>query len=54
MQLILLSLLSQGDWAGGAIGLQGIPRLSVGGYEFADDLEYAYLTWAALGADRCW
>jgi branched-chain amino acid transport system permease protein len=49
MQLILLSLLSQGEWAGGAIGLQGIPRLSVGGYEFADDVGYAYLAWALLG-----
>jgi branched-chain amino acid transport system permease protein len=48
MQLILLSVLSQGDWAGGAIGLQGIPRLSVAGVEFADDLSYAYLTWTAL------
>ena len=48
LQLILLSVLSQGDWAGGAIGLQGIPRLSVAGVEFADDLSYAYLTWAAL------
>lgn len=48
MQLILLSLLSQAEWAGGAIGLQGIPRLSVGGYEFADDLSYAYLVWAAV------
>jgi branched-chain amino acid transport system permease protein len=48
LQLILLSVLSQGDWAGGAIGLQGVPRLTVAGYEFADDLSYAYLTWAAL------
>ena len=48
MQLILLSLLSQVDWAGGAIGLQGIPRLSVGGFEFAEDVQYAYLTWGAL------
>lgn len=48
MQLILLSLLSQADWAGGAIGLQGIPRLSVGGSEFAEDISYAYLVWAAV------
>jgi branched-chain amino acid transport system permease protein len=48
MQLILLSLLSKGDWAGGAIGLQGIPRLSVGGYELREDVEYAYLAVAAL------
>ncbi|GLY93753.1 branched-chain amino acid ABC transporter permease [Actinoplanes sp. NBRC 103695] len=43
MQLILLSLLGRGDWAGGAIGLQGIPTLPVGG-----DLGYAYLSWAVL------
>jgi branched-chain amino acid transport system permease protein len=48
MQLILLSLLSQAGWAGGAIGLQGVPRLSIGGYEFAEDLSYAYLTWGAV------
>jgi branched-chain amino acid transport system permease protein len=48
LQLILLSLLSQAEWAGGAIGLQGIPRLSVAGVEFADDVSYAYLTWGAL------
>lgn len=48
LQLILLSLLSRGDWAGGAIGLQGIPRLSLGGVEFRDDLGYAYLVWVVL------
>lgn len=48
MQLILLSVLAQSDWAGGAIGLQGIPRLSVGGFELEEDLQYAYLTWAGL------
>ncbi|TDV55385.1 branched-chain amino acid ABC transporter permease [Actinophytocola oryzae] len=47
-QLILLSVLSQSAWAGGAIGLQGIPRFSIGSYEFEDDVQYAYLTWAAL------
>lgn len=48
MQLILLSVLAQSEWAGGAIGLQGVPRLSVGGFELEDDLQYAYLTWAGL------
>ncbi len=48
MQLILLSVLAQSDWAGGAIGLQGIPRLSVGGFELEEDSHYAYLTWAGL------
>ncbi|GAA1637560.1 branched-chain amino acid ABC transporter permease [Actinoplanes couchii] len=36
VQLILLSVLASADWAGGAIGLQGIPRL------VGDDLGYAY------------
>ncbi|MFL6126175.1 branched-chain amino acid ABC transporter permease [Actinophytocola sp.] len=48
MQLILLSVLAQSDWAGGAIGLQGIPRFSVGSFEFSDDIQYAYLTWVCL------
>ncbi|MBB4905029.1 branched-chain amino acid ABC transporter permease [Actinophytocola algeriensis] len=48
MQLILLSVLAQSTWAGGAIGLQGIPRLSVGGFELAEDIQYAYLVWAGL------
>lgn len=48
MQLILLSVLAQSDWAGGAVGLQGIPRFSVGSFEFSEDIQYAYLTWAAL------
>jgi branched-chain amino acid transport system permease protein len=48
MQLILLSVLAQSTWAGGAIGLQGVPRLSVGGFELDEDIQYAYLTWAAL------
>jgi branched-chain amino acid transport system permease protein len=48
VQLILLSVLGQAEWAGGAIGLQGIPTLSLWGVELTDDLHYAYLTWAAL------
>jgi branched-chain amino acid transport system permease protein len=48
MQLILLSVLAQAEWAGGAIGLQGIPRLSVGGFELDEDIHYAYLTWGGL------
>ena len=48
MQLILLSVLAQSTWAGGAIGLQGIPRLAVGGFELDEDTHYAYLVWAGL------
>ncbi|MPZ79195.1 MAG: branched-chain amino acid ABC transporter permease [Actinophytocola sp.] len=48
MQLILLSVLAQSEWAGGAIGLQGIPQLSVGSVELDEDIHYAYLVWAGL------
>lgn len=48
MQLILLSLLGQGQWAGGAIGLQGIPRLSLAGFELREDVGYAYVVWVVL------
>lgn len=47
-QLILLSLLREWDWAGGATGVVGIPQLSVGGVEFDEDVHYAYLAWVAL------
>jgi len=48
VHLILLSLLGQGSWAGGAIGLQAIPPLSIAGTPLRDDLSYAYLAWLVL------
>ncbi|MGP3966712.1 branched-chain amino acid ABC transporter permease [Streptomyces sp. 6N223] len=48
VQLILISLLGEWEWAGGSIGVSGIPLLSIGGFEFDEDLHYAYLTWAAV------
>jgi branched-chain amino acid transport system permease protein len=48
LQLILLSLLSDASWAGGAIGLQGIPHLTVAGIELDQDIDYAYLTWIGV------
>ncbi|MEO3755425.1 branched-chain amino acid ABC transporter permease [Streptomyces sp. B6B3] len=48
LQLILVSLLGEWEWAGGSVGVSGIPLLSVGGFELDEDLHYAYLTWAAL------
>ena len=48
VHLILVSLLGQGTWAGGAIGLQGIPRLSIGGAELSDDRGYAYVASGVL------
>ncbi|BAL90904.1 putative ABC transporter permease protein [Actinoplanes missouriensis 431] len=49
VQLILLSLLAQAEWAGGAIGLQGIPRFSVGDFSLREDIGYAYLALLVLG-----
>ncbi|CNG45810.1 High-affinity branched-chain amino acid ABC transporter (LivM) [Mycobacterium tuberculosis] len=49
IQLILLSLVGRQDWTGGDIGLQGVPRLRVAGYEFAGEISYAYLALGALG-----
>lgn len=48
MQLILLNVVGQQEWTGGDIGLQGVPRLTVAGYEFTSATSYAYLTLAAL------
>jgi branched-chain amino acid transport system permease protein len=48
LQLILLSLVGEAEWAGGAIGLQGIPALSLFGFELTEDIHYAYVTWVAL------
>ncbi|WP_436530741.1 branched-chain amino acid ABC transporter permease [Actinoplanes sp. HUAS TT8] len=43
LQLILLSVLGDGDWAGGAIGLQGLPYLTIGGFELDQDRHFAYV-----------
>ncbi|HEX5493011.1 MAG TPA: branched-chain amino acid ABC transporter permease [Mycobacteriales bacterium] len=48
-QLILLSVLGQQAWAGGDIGLQGIPQLGAGSAELDSVRSYAWVTWAALG-----
>jgi branched-chain amino acid transport system permease protein len=45
LQLILLSLVGEAEWAGGAVGLQGIPRMSAGGLVLDEDWHYAYLAW---------
>ena len=46
--LILLSFASDADFVGGAIGLQGIPQLSVGSATLTDQRGYAVLTWVAV------
>lgn len=45
-QLILLSLISNIGFLGGAIGLTGIPALGIGGAVLSSPLGYAWLTWA--------
>jgi branched-chain amino acid transport system permease protein len=48
LQLILLSVLGDADWAGGAIGLQGLPYLSVGGFELDESFQYLLLVLAGV------
>ncbi|MER7169925.1 branched-chain amino acid ABC transporter permease [Streptomyces mesophilus] len=48
VQLVLLSIVGQQEWTGGDIGLQGIPLLTIGGYEFSGDRPYICLALAAL------
>ncbi|WP_433360632.1 branched-chain amino acid ABC transporter permease [Actinoplanes sp. CA-142083] len=48
LQLILLSVLGDADWAGGAIGLQGLPYLSVGGFELDENFHYLFLVLAGV------
>jgi branched-chain amino acid transport system permease protein len=48
LQLILLSVLGDADWAGGAVGLQGLPYLSIFGVELDQDLDYAYVVLAGV------
>jgi branched-chain amino acid transport system permease protein len=47
-QLICLSAVGRMKATGGDIGLQGIPRLSVGPIELDADRQYAYVAWALL------
>ncbi|MBQ0985236.1 branched-chain amino acid ABC transporter permease [Streptomyces sp. F63] len=48
LQLITVSLVGEAEWAGGAIGLQGIPDMSLFGFTLTEDIHYAYVAWAAL------
>jgi branched-chain amino acid transport system permease protein len=47
-QLICLSVVGRMKVTGGDIGLQGIPRLSIGAFELDAERHYAYVAWAAL------
>jgi branched-chain amino acid transport system permease protein len=44
-QLILLAVIGQISFFGGDIGLQGIPQLSLGGFDLQTGQSYAWLTW---------
>lgn len=48
LQLILLSLLGDAEWAGGAIGAQNSPHQSDGGTVLEQEAHYAYLAWGTL------
>lgn len=48
LQIIVFSLIGQSDWLGGDLGLQGIPQLTIAGFEFSDPRSYAWLTSAVL------
>jgi branched-chain amino acid transport system permease protein len=48
LQLIILGLAAQWAFAGGAVGLQGIPQFGVGSSTLDEAQQYAWLTWAAV------
>ena len=48
MHMMFLVLVTQSDLLGGSTGLQGIPLLSVAGWEISSNLGYAYLAWTVL------
>jgi branched-chain amino acid transport system permease protein len=50
LHLILLALLGSAEWAGGDIGLPGIPKLSVFGFTFDSALKFSYLAFAAVAS----
>jgi branched-chain amino acid transport system permease protein len=50
MHLIVLSLIGEMSFTGGDVGLQGIPRLELGGVVLESTRSYAYLSWVALVA----
>jgi len=48
MHLIFLALIGEMAFTGGDVGLQGIPRLGIGGFEVESIRGYAFLSWLAL------
>jgi branched-chain amino acid transport system permease protein len=46
MQFIFIVLAVESDFAGGALGTQGVPKFSVFGISFANDTAFYYAVWA--------
>ena len=46
MQLIFIVLATESDFAGGALGTQGVPKFAIFGIRFASDIAYYYAVWA--------
>ncbi len=45
MQLIFIVLATESDFAGGALGTQGVPKFATFGISFGNDIAFYYLVW---------
>ncbi len=45
MQLIFIVLATESDFAGGALGTQGVPKFAIFGISFGNDIAFYYLVW---------
>jgi branched-chain amino acid transport system permease protein len=46
MQLIFIVLATESDFAGGALGTQGVPKFAIFGIRLSSDIAYYYAVWA--------
>ena len=46
MQLIFIVLATESDFAGGALGTQGVPKFAIFGIPFGSDIAFYYAVWA--------
>jgi branched-chain amino acid transport system permease protein len=46
MQFIFIVLAVESDFAGGALGTQGVPKFAIFGVSFANDIAFYYAVWA--------
>jgi branched-chain amino acid transport system permease protein len=46
MQLIFIVLATESDFAGGALGTQGVPKFAIFGIPFGTDIAFYYAVWA--------